>query len=49
MGNRNQNQLDLALADYNKAIELNGNDAELYYNRGEIYRQQQKSDIALAD
>ena len=40
---------ELALADYNKAIELNPNLAEAYNNRGDVYTQQEKWDLALAD
>ena len=38
-----------ALADYNKAIELNRNYADAYNNRGNLYYLQQKYDLALAD
>ena len=40
---------DLALADYNKAIELNEQYAIAYYNRGLLYDDQQKYDLALSD
>ena len=44
-----QKKWDLALADYNKAIQINPNDAKAYYNRGNIYSEQKKWDLALAD
>ncbi|MFN9671572.1 MAG: tetratricopeptide repeat protein [Microcystis sp.] len=28
---------DLALSDYSKAIDINPNDAQAYYNRGNLY------------
>ncbi|TRU24632.1 MAG: serine protease [Microcystis aeruginosa Ma_SC_T_19800800_S464] len=45
----NQQKYELALADYNKAIELNRNYAMAYYNRGVVYYDQQKYELALAD
>ncbi|TRV43884.1 MAG: serine protease, partial [Microcystis panniformis Mp_MB_F_20080800_S26D] len=45
----NQQKYELALADYNKAIELNRNFAEAYNNRGGLYSNQQKYELALAD
>jgi tetratricopeptide (TPR) repeat protein/S1-C subfamily serine protease len=45
----NQQKYELALADYNKAIELDSNDAYAYNNRGNLYYDQQKYDLALAD
>ncbi|MCA2589207.1 tetratricopeptide repeat protein, partial [Microcystis aeruginosa CS-558/01A06] len=40
---------DLALDDYNQAIELNPNHAQAYNNRGTLYDEQQKYELALAD
>ncbi|NJP19470.1 MAG: tetratricopeptide repeat protein, partial [Hydrococcus sp. CRU_1_1] len=37
------------LADYNQALKLNPNDATAYYNRGLLYANQQKWELALAD
>ncbi|MBE9072426.1 tetratricopeptide repeat protein [Microcystis sp. LEGE 08355] len=45
----NQQKYDLALSDWNKAIELNPNFAGAYYNRGLLYYNQQKYDLALSD
>ncbi|WP_043997703.1 tetratricopeptide repeat protein, partial [Microcystis aeruginosa] len=45
----NQQKYDLALSDYNKAIEINPNYAEAYYNRGNLYSDLQKYDLALSD
>ena len=45
----NQQKYDLALSDYNKAIEINPNYAEAYYNRGILYKNLQKYDLALSD
>ena len=39
----------MALADYNKAIELDPDDAIVYNNRGLLYKAQKKEDLALAD
>ncbi len=44
-----QKKYDLALADWNKAIELNPNFAGAYHNRGILYYNQQKYDLALSD
>ena len=44
-----QEKFDLALADFNKAIQLNPNLATVYYNRGLVYEQQEKFDFALSD
>ncbi|MFM6878786.1 MAG: tetratricopeptide repeat protein, partial [Microcystis panniformis] len=38
----NQQKYELALDDYNKAIELNPNHAGAYYNRGLLYSDQKK-------
>jgi len=43
------NQLDEALADLNKAIDLSPKYADAYNNRGEVYRKKKKFDQALAD
>lgn len=40
---------DLALADYNKAIQLNPNYAEAYVERGSAYDLKRRFDLALAD
>ena len=40
---------DLALADYNKALQLNPNYAEAYVERGSAYDSKRRFDIALAD
>ena len=44
-----QEKWDLALADYNKAIQINPEDAAAYYNRASLYSDQKKWDLALAD
>ncbi|MCZ8250285.1 tetratricopeptide repeat protein [Microcystis sp. LE19-195.1E] len=46
---RRQQKYELALDDYNKAIELNPNHANAYNNRGNLYKDLQKYDLALAD
>jgi tetratricopeptide (TPR) repeat protein/S1-C subfamily serine protease len=45
----NQGKPDLAVADYNKAIDLNSNFAVAYTNRGLLYYEEGSSDLALAD
>ncbi|WP_024971329.1 tetratricopeptide repeat protein, partial [Microcystis aeruginosa] len=40
---------DLALSDYNQAININPRLALAYSNRGLLYRQQEKPDLALAE
>ncbi|MFN6274481.1 MAG: tetratricopeptide repeat protein, partial [Microcystis sp.] len=45
----NQQKYDLALSDWNKAIELNPNFAGAYVNRGILYSDLQKYDLALSD
>ncbi len=40
---------ELALSDYNKAININPNFALAYYNRGLLYSDQKKYDLALSD
>ncbi|MBD2212781.1 tetratricopeptide repeat protein [Nostoc linckia FACHB-104] len=44
-----QNKPDLALANYNKAIEINPKSVDAYTLRGSFYASQQKLDLALAD
>jgi protein O-mannosyl-transferase len=44
-----EDKFDLALADFNKAIELNPNYAQAYYNRGTAYKDENKNELALAD
>ncbi len=44
-----QNKWELALADYNKAIQINPNYVEAYYNRGILYSKQKRRDLALPD
>jgi tetratricopeptide (TPR) repeat protein/S1-C subfamily serine protease len=46
---KDQQKYELALADYNKAIDINRNFAKAYYNRGNFYYDQQKYELALAD
>jgi tetratricopeptide (TPR) repeat protein len=45
----NQGKFDLAIADYNKAIELNPKGAEAYNNRGNAYSKQGNLQQAIAD
>jgi len=45
----NQQKYELALSDWNKAIDINPNFADAYYNRGLLYSDQQKYELALAD
>ncbi|MCA2666506.1 MAG: tetratricopeptide repeat protein [Microcystis sp. M079S1] len=45
----NQQKYELALSDWNKAIEINPNFALAYNNRGLLYYNQQKYDLALSD
>ena len=40
---------DEMLVNFTEAIRINSNDADAYYNRGVVYAQQQKWDLALAD
>jgi tetratricopeptide (TPR) repeat protein len=47
--NYKQGQLDQALADYNKAIELDPKGAYAYYGRGNVYKNQGQLNQALAE
>jgi len=40
---------DIALADYNKALALNPNNARAYINRADVYKERKEFDLALAD
>ena len=44
-----KNDLDGALADFNRAIELKPDEAALYVNRGQVKWGQKDADGALAD
>ena len=44
-----QQKYDLAMADYNKAIELNPNYALAYNNRGVLYYQLKQTEKAIID
>lgn len=44
-----QNLLDLALANYSKAIEIKSDFAQAYNNRGNIHDKKQEYELALAD
>jgi tetratricopeptide (TPR) repeat protein/S1-C subfamily serine protease len=46
---RRQQKYELALDDYNQAIELNPNHANAYNNRGNLYQDLQKYELALDD
>ena len=46
---KKQGKLDLALADYNQAINLNPNDGVTYVSRGLFYYEQEKNKLALTD
>lgn len=50
-GNENnlRGELELALEDYAKAIELNPKDTASYFNRGRVYANQKSFDLALMD
>ncbi|MCZ8040634.1 MAG: tetratricopeptide repeat protein, partial [Microcystis sp. LE17-20A] len=45
----NQQKYELALSDYNKAIDINPNFAMAYNNRGNLYQDLQKYELALDD
>ena len=47
--NKNKDEHDLALSDFNKALELNPMDAKTYYSRGNIYREKGDYDLAISD
>ena len=42
-------EVDQALADFNRAIELDPNNAVFYLNRGAVYQRKKDADRALAD
>ncbi|NCQ98028.1 MAG: tetratricopeptide repeat protein [Microcystis aeruginosa L211-101] len=44
-----QGKSDLALSDYNQALNINPRLALAYYNRGNLYKEQGKPDLALSD
>ncbi|MDB9358738.1 tetratricopeptide repeat protein, partial [Nodularia spumigena CS-588/02] len=44
-----QKKWELALADYNQAIQINPEYADAYYNRGNLYYEHKKWELALAD
>ncbi|MGH1396192.1 MAG: tetratricopeptide repeat protein, partial [Trichormus sp.] len=44
-----QKKWELALADFNKAIAINPQDADFYISRGNVYYDQKKWELALAD
>ena len=44
-----QGEVELAIADYNQAIEINPEIAEAYINRGLLYNEQGKVELAIAD
>ena len=44
-----QGKVELALADYSRAIEIDPKDVEAYINRGSLYNDQGKIELALAD
>ena len=46
---KNQGKAELALADYNRALDLNPKYADAYNNRGLLYSDQGKMDLALTD
>jgi tetratricopeptide (TPR) repeat protein len=46
---KSQGKLDLALTDYNKAIQINPSAAAAYNNRGIFYDEQGRPDLALAN
>ena len=46
---KEQKKWDLALTDYNKAMQINPKDADAYNNRGTLYYEQKKWDKALVD
>ena len=44
-----QQKYDLAIADYERAIEIDPDDSNAYYNRGCYYFQRKEYDLAIAD
>ena len=46
---KEQGEVQLALADYQKALEINPNNANAYNNRANLYQQQGEMELALAD
>ena len=42
-------QYDLAISDFNKALDINPRDAEAYCNRGIAYREKGQYDQAISD
>lgn len=46
---RNKKELDLAIADLTKAIELEPNSATAHYMRGLVYKDRRKYDLAITD
>ena len=46
---RDKGEIELALADFNQAIDISPNYAEAYYNRGFYYRSKGEMELALAD
>ncbi|MDD1414322.1 tetratricopeptide repeat-containing serine protease family protein [Dolichospermum sp. ST_con] len=44
-----QEKWELALADFNKAIQINPQYTKAYHNRGNVYANQKKWELALAD
>jgi tetratricopeptide (TPR) repeat protein len=46
---KNKGDLDQAISDYNKAIEINPNLADAYSNRGAVYQDKGNLDQALSD
>ncbi|MEO1375512.1 MAG: tetratricopeptide repeat-containing serine protease family protein, partial [Cyanobacteria bacterium J06635_10] len=46
---KDRKKWNLAVADYNKAIQINPQHANAYYNRGLLYRNKKKWELAVAD
>jgi tetratricopeptide (TPR) repeat protein len=47
--NRSKGDLDAAVTDYSKAVEMNPADTSAFYSRGSVYLEQQQYDKAIAD
>ncbi len=47
--NNLRGELELALADYARAIEMNPNDVASYFNRARVYANQKSFDLAILD